>query len=432
MCAGYRVFGSVDMKQEKEPASEEILEVASGVLRLQLPVSVPGLGHVNCYALYDNEGVALVDPGLPGEMSWTVLCSRLAAADIPLKRVHTVIVTHSHLDHYGGCAQLLEETEAVLITHRTFSASQADSFFGVDLLGCVGGDVGGDLPGGGLPGGDVGGDLPGVDLLGYNDYDNFEVSASGGDVSQLRVTPWGPSHYLHPRDSVMLWIQAHEKESARRFPWRFRAAEPTVRVDDQTSLKLAGREWLVVHTPGHTVDHLCLWDPGAGILLAGDHVLPTITPHIAGPDGVVGSDHLASPDRVVADHVVSPGLSTDYDPLTSFLGSLLRVEAFEGVTICLPAHGHPFTELSERTQVIRQHHADSLDILRGTANDFADAPVEAFMKVLFESRKWGYLAASETLAHLEYLRCSGEMTVRKDRQGFLRYSFTVPNCSEPV
>ena len=37
-----------------------------------------------------------------------------------------------------------------------------------------------------------------------------------------------------------------------------------------------------MHTPGHTADHLCLFDPAEGVLLSGDHVLPTITPHING------------------------------------------------------------------------------------------------------------------------------------------------------
>ena len=33
-----------------------------------------------------------------------------------------------------------------------------------------------------------------------------------------------------------------------------------------------------LHTPGHTEDHLCLFDPTEGVMLSGDHVLPTITP----------------------------------------------------------------------------------------------------------------------------------------------------------
>ncbi|MEM8706503.1 MAG: MBL fold metallo-hydrolase, partial [Actinomycetota bacterium] len=76
-------------KQEQEPASEEVTEVANGVLRMQLPISLPGLGHVNCYALVDGDGVALVDPGLPGEESWNALMARLRQAEIPVERVHT-------------------------------------------------------------------------------------------------------------------------------------------------------------------------------------------------------------------------------------------------------------------------------------------------------------------------------------------------------
>jgi hypothetical protein len=35
------------MRQEQEPATEEVTEVGPGVLRLQLPISMPGIGHVN-------------------------------------------------------------------------------------------------------------------------------------------------------------------------------------------------------------------------------------------------------------------------------------------------------------------------------------------------------------------------------------------------
>ena len=31
-------------------------EVAPDVLRMELPIHMPGLGHVNCYALIDGEG----------------------------------------------------------------------------------------------------------------------------------------------------------------------------------------------------------------------------------------------------------------------------------------------------------------------------------------------------------------------------------------
>jgi hypothetical protein len=35
-------------KQEQESARDEVTEVAPGVLRMELPIRMPGLGHVNC------------------------------------------------------------------------------------------------------------------------------------------------------------------------------------------------------------------------------------------------------------------------------------------------------------------------------------------------------------------------------------------------
>ena len=60
------------MRQEAEPATDEVTEVAPNVLRSQLPISMPGLGHVNMYILIDDKGAAVVDPGVPGEESWDI------------------------------------------------------------------------------------------------------------------------------------------------------------------------------------------------------------------------------------------------------------------------------------------------------------------------------------------------------------------------
>ncbi|MEK7410530.1 MAG: MBL fold metallo-hydrolase, partial [Actinomycetota bacterium] len=107
-------------KQEQLPASDEIVEVAPNILRTQLPISMPGLGHVNMYVLEDKRGVAVVDPGLPGFASWKALKTRLGAIGVPLKRVHSIIITHSHPDHFGGAARLRNETGADIITHESF------------------------------------------------------------------------------------------------------------------------------------------------------------------------------------------------------------------------------------------------------------------------------------------------------------------------
>ncbi len=355
-------------KQEQEPARTEVTEVAPGVLRMQLPVSMPGLGHVNCYALVDGDGAVLVDPGLPGNESWTALCDRLKQAGIPLERVHTTVVTHSHPDHYGGSHQLREETGAELLTHSAFAASPAAD------------DVNADID---------------LDLLELDPAALVELWKA--KLNERGSTLWGTRREPPPDDAIRMWIQMDGQTNAPRF----RVPEPTIRVSDGAAVRMADRDWFAVHTPGHTADHLCLWDPAEGVLLSGDHVLPTITPHIAG-SAEIG------------------------DPLAAFFDSLARVGALDGVTVCLPAHGHPLTDLKARTDAIHRHHLERLDVLRAAGPQLAGAPVEAYMKTLFTERAWGEMAASETFAHLEHLRMMGEARSSRDGNGLLRFQITEP------
>ena len=85
-------------------------------------------------------------------------------------------------------------------------------------------------------------------------------------------------------------------------PRWFGAPVPSVRLDEAETIPLGGREWVAVHTPGHTPDHLCLYDPDGGVLLSGDHVLPTITPHISGlsADAVHATVRIAAVVHAVA------------------------------------------------------------------------------------------------------------------------------------
>ena len=110
----------LSMREERRPPERATAEVAPGVLRIQLPMNMPGLGHVNCYVIEDRKGVALIDPGTPSLRSWQVLRRRLDEAGLPLRRVHTVVVTHSHPDHYGAAQRVRALTGAELITHENF------------------------------------------------------------------------------------------------------------------------------------------------------------------------------------------------------------------------------------------------------------------------------------------------------------------------
>ena len=54
----------------------------------------------NCYLLQGDDGVVVIDPGPPG--SAPAIIARMAEAGIVPETVRLILVTHGHLDHYGG------------------------------------------------------------------------------------------------------------------------------------------------------------------------------------------------------------------------------------------------------------------------------------------------------------------------------------------
>jgi hypothetical protein len=107
--------------------------------------------------------------------------------------------------------------------------------------------------------------------------------------------------------------------------------------------------------------------------------------------------------------------------LALFFDSLRRMAEIDDVSIALPAHGHPFSDLGGRAAHIIEHHEERLDIIRHATHELPDGTVEDFMRVLFRERSWGEMAESETYAHLEHLRLLGELARHVDA-GFARYS----------
>ncbi len=351
-------------RQEQEPAREEISEVAPGILRMELPIRLPGLGHVNMYALLDDEGAAVLDPGLPGPATWRAIQDRLKQAGLRVKDVHTVLISHSHPDHFGCAVRFQKESGANVVAHRRFSFGPVQVSQGPEVS------------------------LDDIEAGRREEERGREGEDEAPDEVHQHVhapppvpwggkTPWGGDR---PRPPLK-----------RRIQWRLmkllgKGFLPTITqgVEHGDELRLGGREMFVFHTPGHTADHFCLHDPETGTLLAGDHVLPSITPHIS-------------------------GLSATRDPLASFFYSLDRVAEISGVGQVLPAHGHPFDDLPARTEAIKRHHAERLARVKEISREYGrPASTAEFTRHLFAQRNWGSMADSETYAHLEHLRLLGE------------------------
>lgn len=342
------------MRQEQMPAQPGAFEVADGLVRVQLPIRFTGLGHVNTYVIEDDEGVMVVDPGLPTRGSWTALTAGLKEWGIPVGRVRSVLVTHSHPDHFGGARRLVRVSGAEMVTHdsyRTWWKRRGAQ----GRLGELSGRAAAD-----------------------------EARARSG------VYPW------HDPAAARGWRRRLRSMGPKHlFLGSMRSPVPDRRLSDGEVFGWGGRRWVAIHTPGHTGDHLCIYAPDDRLLLSGDHVLPTITPHVA-------------------------ALGAGPDPLGAYLASLDKVAKLD-LRMTLPAHGQPITDLEERVEAIRQHHHRRFRQLADASERLGPATTEALSRAIYPERHWGYLADSETYAHLIHLEALG-LAQRIDGSGAPRFT----------
>jgi glyoxylase-like metal-dependent hydrolase (beta-lactamase superfamily II) len=328
------------------------------------------------YGLVDDRGLAVVDPGLPGPRSWAALKERLRSAGYRLRDVHTVVVTHSHPDHFGGAGRIAREAHAELVTHHAFSTwtvkgPSADRAISesearrAEMDAAALAQAVDRLPE----------ELPTIAQVAPDDPEVVHDDTEETEATAMRwgqMTPWGSRAPAPPLRRRML---------IRAMRVLFTPPRPTKRVHHGDVMRLAGRDWFALHTPGHTVDHLCLFDPETGTLLSGDHVLPTITPHVSGVRNA--------------------------DALKSYLATLDLVARLDGVELGLPAHGHPFTDVPARVEAIKEHHEERMQMLQSASVALGPATVSDLSHEVFPRRHWGVMAEAETYAHLEHLVHAG-------------------------
>lgn len=321
-------------------------EPAPGLFRLVLPLPWPGLERVNAYLLAGSDGCTLVDCGMylpdsPTE-GWGDLVAALDAAGTKPDDVGRLVITHTHIDHYGLAARVVAETGCELWMHE----------------------------------------------------------ASEHDLES----------YRHPEHSVERLrelfadhgVTEDELEELTAFEdWtRFVSGivAPTTALTGGETFRVGEREWEVVYTPGHASSHICLWSPADRLLISGDHLLPTITPHI---------DFERHGEE---------------DPLGEFLDSLARVERLEPALV-LPGHGSPFEDGAERARIVARHHdrrlGSILQVIRREPRTAEEITDEIFGETLLNFQK--RLALGEALAHLAYLRKRGEIERIESPDGTLRY-----------
>jgi glyoxylase-like metal-dependent hydrolase (beta-lactamase superfamily II) len=349
-----------------------IERVRTGLWSLPIPIGRGPLRYTLVYALELTDGVALVDAGWPDDMAWEALCTGLRTIGSDVTEVRHLLLTHLHPDHYGLAARVREVSGAVVSAHpadvQTLVAPYGES------------DIGTVQP-----------PAPGAEL-----FESLTALATSGVGWMLDTAGVSDTDALRRTN-----IYGPEYESL--FDLRIDRYH-----EHGQTLELG--DWrLEVHwTPGHAPGHVCFADRRLGVLLAGDHVLPSISPNIS-------------------------TFSASYtDPLGDFIGALRSIRDLD-IGEVLPSHQYRYRGLSARVDELLNHHERRLAELSEALTGRGCAVAAELAEELEWSRPFaefdGHLriaAVGETLAHLLQLRARRKAVgrsgcARPDRVGAIRW-----------
>lgn len=340
--------------------------VRPGLWSIGVPFPDNPLGYTLVYLIETDRGPVIVDAGWDDDESWAALVAGFRDAGQDIADCYGVLVTHVHPDHHGLSGRVREASDAWVAMHERDAVT----------------------------------------------VEHISTSMSADDARERKPVQTSPD-FTDELLSVLIDAGASEEELAaapaatsKRRARRFRPlAVPDRLLADGERADVPGWDVTAIWTPGHTPGHLCFHVPAERLLLSGDHVLPSITPHIS----------ISRRDR-------------GGDPLGDFLDSLAKVANLDADEV-LPAHRHRFDDLPTRAEQIIRHHHDHLADIEAI---LADGPASLWQIAarLTWNRPWEQFplslrrsAVNETAAHLRYLS-------RRDRavrlKGIRPFTFAPP------
>jgi glyoxylase-like metal-dependent hydrolase (beta-lactamase superfamily II) len=337
------------------PAPATMTQVAPGIHWIRMPLPL-ALDHINLWLIEDGDGWTVVDSGF-GEEETCGLWRQLFAGLAGQRQPRRLICTHYHPDHFGLAGWLEREFGfAVSMTEKEWI---------------------------------VGNLLARLDDAAFAaGQDRF--FARHGIAAEMRA-----------------WFRDRGNNYAKRVltpPDRFR------RIRDGEEIAIGGHLWRVIVAEGHAGEHACLHCRDLGVLIAGDQILPEITPNISV-------------------HWFKSGSR----PLADYLDSLHRLEDLPADTLVLPSHKLPFSGLHTRIGELRWHHAARLAELEAALRDGKPRTATDVLPLMFHHRLLTpgrdrdrihiMFALGEAVAHLDHLVDLGTLRVETAASGAVRYRF---------
>ncbi|NHZ72663.1 MAG: MBL fold metallo-hydrolase [Aquificales bacterium] len=208
-------------------------------IRIELPTGLD-VGGVNVYLFKQPEPV-LIDAGIKSDESWEALQFGLAEHNLTVMDLSRVIITHPHIDHFGGAGMIQANSDA-------------------DVWIC-------------------------------------ELGApwltSTRDMWEKRLAYYKQEFLIRvgleemAANMILAGMRAIGQQSEAIDPKRLHTFPP------DGTLQLGGMAWQVIHTPGHNSAMTVFYQPESKMLLSADQLLKTTpTPVVERP--------LSSPKRIPA------------------------------------------------------------------------------------------------------------------------------------
>ncbi|MFC1822985.1 MBL fold metallo-hydrolase [Thermodesulfobacteriota bacterium] len=314
------------------------MEIVPGVYLVKVPIPDNPLGHLNCYMVEGKEGWLMIDTGWFTPEAFDSLKKGLGELGIALTDIATIFVTHVHPDHFGLAGRIRQispntkfithRIEADLIEPRYIKFSELQKQMGVMLK-------------------------------------RHGVPAS--QLAELGSSSMPALEYV-------------------------RITFPDINLYGGEIIDTGKYELEVIWTPGHSMGHVCLYEPVNRLLFSGDHILPHITPNV--------SYHVQSGDN----------------PLGDYLNALHKLENLPAAKV-LPAHEYVFEDLPGRIREIGEHHKEREEEIRQVILEGSRSAYEISSQLTWNipDADWEKLpplhkrvAVTETIAHLEYMRWAGK------------------------